>query len=103
MKVQLTKSPRWDKKWRVIFEDGSSVNFGQKGYSDFTLHGNPERMERYVKRHAHMGETWSKSGVKTAGFWSRWLLWSKPNLKDAMKLINKKFGVTIVKKVSIKK
>ena len=97
MKIQLIKSPRWDKKWRVVFEDGSGVNFGQKGYSDFTIHKDPMRMKRYLKRHARMGETWGKSGIKTAGFWSRWLLWSKPDLNSAVRFVNNKFNVKIIR------
>ena len=96
MKVKLFKSPKAEKKWRVVFENGSHVDFGQKGYSDFTLHKNPERMKLYLQRHRRMGETWGKSGTHTAGFWARWLLWSKPNLAEAKKLIHKKFGLNII-------
>ena len=94
MKVRLCKSPKPVKKWRVTFEDGTHVDFGQKGYSDFTLHHDPVRMKRYVKRHSGMGETWSKSGLHTPGFWSRWLLWSRPSLEEAKKYMQKRFRIT---------
>jgi len=42
-------------------------------------------------------EKWTKAGVETAGFWSRWLLWSKPDKKNACKYIEKKFGLRIKK------
>ena len=93
--VELRKSPKPQKKWRVTFEDGSHVDFGQKGYSDFTLHHDPVRMKRYVTRHSGMGETWTKSGIRTAGFWSRWLLWSKPSLESAKKYVQNKFHIVI--------
>ena len=93
--VKLIKSPKREKKWRVIFPDKTHVDFGQKGYSDFTLHGDPLRMKRYVSRHARMHENWNKSGVHTAGFWSRWLLWSKPTLTGAKQLIKKKFSILV--------
>jgi len=96
MKVKLFKSPKIEKKWRVVFENGKHVDFGQKGYSDFTIHKNPHRMKLYVQRHSGMGETWSKRGFQTAGFWSRWLLWSKPNITEAKKLIHKKFGLDVI-------
>jgi hypothetical protein len=96
MKVKLFKSPKAEKKWRVLFEDGFHVDFGQKGYSDFTIHKNPDRMRLYIKRHGRMGETWSRKGVKSAGFWARWLLWSKPTLLGAKKLIHKKFDISII-------
>ena len=95
MRVILRKSPKPQKKWRVMFENGKHVDFGQKGYSDYTLHHDPLRMKRYLTRHSGMGETWSKSGVQTAGFWSRWLLWSKPSLDKAKKYIQKKFNIVV--------
>ena len=51
MRVHLKKSPRFDKKFRVTFENGRTVDFGTKGYSDYTKHGNPIRMRAYVSRH----------------------------------------------------
>ena len=39
---------------------------------------------------------WSKNGIKTAGFWSRWLLWSKPSMKEAKTLMSKKFGIRFI-------
>ena len=92
MKVKLIKSPKLLKKWRVLFENGSHVDFGASGYSDFTIHKDPERMKLYIDRH-HSNEIWDITGIKTAGFWSRWLLWSKPSLPEAKKLLYKKFGI----------
>ena len=74
--------------------DGKSVDFGGKGYSDYTIHGDPQRMKRYLARHGRMGEEWSKKGLYTAGFWSRWLLWSKPSMSQAKQLMSKRFGLT---------
>ena len=94
MKVILRKSPNPKKKYRVTFPDGKSVDFGGKGYSDYTIHGDPQRMKRYLARHGRMGEEWSKKGLYTAGFWSRWLLWSKPSMSQAKQLMSKRFGLT---------
>jgi hypothetical protein len=97
--VSLFKSPKKEKKFRVVFANGHHVDFGQMGYSDFTIHKDPERMHRYVRRHSHMGETWSLSkGIETAGFWSRWLLWSKPSMVDAKRYMSHKFGIKFVSK-----
>lgn len=108
MTIFLKKSPNPKKKYRVIFEDGSHVDFGARGYSDFTLHKNPDRMRLYVQRHGgnmrsknalkiekSSKENWSKKGIKTAGFWSRWLLWSYPSLKQAKTFMEKKFQLKI--------
>lgn len=94
MKVRLTESPKRDKKFRVVFVNtGRFVDFGGKGYSDYTIHKDAERMERYLVRHRRR-ETWSKEGMYTPGFWSRWLLWSRPSLAGAKRLMTRKFGVT---------
>ena len=95
MKVLLKKSPITSKKFRVVLDNGRHVDFGAVGYSNYTIHKNPERMKRYVIRHQKR-ENWNKSGVATAGFWSRWLLWSEPSLSRAKQLISKKFGIKVV-------
>lgn len=117
---KLIKSPKSEKKFRIITPSGKTVDFGAKGYSDYTLHKNPFRMRLYVTRHGgkvsktlkkelnpkklnkemlsvtnSTKENWSSNGLETAGFWSRWLLWSKPSLNDAKKLIEKKFSIKI--------
>jgi hypothetical protein len=117
MKVTLKKSPVRDKKYRVTFSDGDYVDFGGKGYTDYTIHKDPMRMRLYVLRHGG-GDTrkfsdpqkvhermlrvtkskledWGISGLKTAGFWSRWLLWSEPNMRDAIRFMKTKFGLDI--------
>jgi len=101
MEIYLYKSPRKDKKYMAIV-DGKKVHFGAEGYSDYTKHKDSERKARYIKRHRKR-EKWGKSGIKTAGFWSRWLLWGEPTLRDSIKAIEKKFKVKIVRKRSLPK
>lgn len=93
----LKKSDRSDKKFMVITPEGKKVHFGGKGYSDFTRHKDSKRKEAYISRHRSR-ENWSKSGIDTAGFWSRYLLWEKPSLKDSISFIEKKFKIKIVRK-----
>lgn len=93
-------SKRKGKKFSVYAFDGKKVrlvHFGAKGYSDYTMHMDPDRKKRYIDRHKS-NENWTKTGIFTAGFWSRWILWNKPHLKpsiaytiDRFKLIVKKF------------
>lgn len=94
--VYLLKSPRQDKKWMVII-DNKKVHFGAKGYSDYTKHKDAERKARYIKRHCAK-ENWKKSGIFTAGFWSRWLLWGEPTLKASKSEIERKFNIKIITK-----
>ena len=41
----------------------------------------------YIARHSatrpqgKMGKNWGKSGIDTAGWWSRWLLWNLPTFQ----------------------
>ena len=44
MTIIFKKSPNPKKKFRVVFEDGTHTDFGASGYSDYTLHKDPERM-----------------------------------------------------------
>ena len=92
--MKLIKSPRRDKKFRVIFDDGHTVDFGATGYSDYTIHKDAERMKRYLKRHRKR-ENWTKGGIRTAGFWARWILWNKPSLKNSIRDTEKRFGISI--------
>jgi hypothetical protein len=71
---------------------GKTVSFGAKGMSDFTLHKDPLRKERYLERHAK-NEHWED--VLTAGCWSRWLLWNKPSLRASARDMERRFGLRI--------
>ena len=91
--IILKKSTRPEKKYMVIV-DGKTVHFGASGYSDFTIHKTPSRKNLYELRHKSR-ENWKKSGIKTAGFWSKWLLWNKPSLSASIKDTENKFGIKI--------
>jgi hypothetical protein len=93
----LYPSDKKDKKWTIETPNGKRVHFGAVGYEDYTMHKDSERMKRYVERHSRGHETHTKAGLDTAGFWSRWLLWSKPSLASAIKYTETKFGITIRK------
>jgi len=84
-------------KFTATFPDGGKVHFGRQGYSDYTIHKDRERMKRYLVRHTRR-ENWKRSGAKTAGFWSRWLLWSKPSLEGARRQTEKVLGKKIIVK-----
>lgn len=67
--------------------------------SDFTLHKDPERKARYIARHqAH--EHWEDP--RSAGFWSRWLLWNKPSLRASAQDIKRRFGIVVTFGPSLK-
>jgi len=96
--VYLQKSDQSGKKYKVTIlkPNGSrkTVHFGATGYSDYTKHKDKERMKRYDTRH-RSSENWGKSGIDTAGFWSKWILWSAPSLGGAIRKTASKFNLSI--------
>lgn len=51
MDIRLKRSPKGDKKWRVILSDGNIVDFGADGYEDYTIHKDSDRKRNYIRRH----------------------------------------------------
>ena len=86
--IIVKKSTKPDKKYEAIINDKKTIHFGQKGASDYTIHNDDERKERYINRHKK-NENWND--IYTAGFWSRWVLWEKLTISEAIKNINDKF------------
>jgi hypothetical protein len=95
--IILKKSSRSEKKFMVIV-DNKTIHFGAKNYSDYTIHKDTERMHRYESRHRSR-EDWKKSGIKTAGFWSKWILWNKPSILASIKDTERRFGIKIKKQL----
>lgn len=93
--VYLSPSTNQSKKWMVIVGN-KTIHFGAFGMSDYTKHKDRDRMELYTLRHKKR-ENWTKSGIKTAGFWSKWLLWNKPTMKDSIADVQKRFNIRIKK------
>jgi hypothetical protein len=91
--IKLSRSENPDKKFKVVINN-RTIHFGSKGMSDYTINQDPYRKRLYIKRHKAR-ENWSKSGIGTAGFWSKWLLWNKPTLDESIQDIEKRFRVSI--------
>ena len=96
MNVTVKRSGKSDKKYDAVIDGGKFVSFGAKGYSDFTKNKDPQRKENYISRHK-TSEDWGKSGVKSAGFWAKHVLWNKPTLKGSIGDINSRFNGMKVK------
>jgi hypothetical protein len=92
----LYRSSLPDKKYSIRTLEGTKViHFGAKGYEDFTKHKDEERKHLYIERH-NKNEDWTKEGMMSAGFWSRWLLWNKKTLKESIEDVEERFGVDII-------
>ena len=97
MEVKITESPLSSKKYRVLFSNNTHVDIGASDFSDYTLHKDTARRENYIKRHQKR-EDWSMSGLYSAGFWARWLLWNQPTITQSIHDIKKRFNIKIIKK-----
>jgi hypothetical protein len=64
------------------------VHFGQAGASDYTIHKDAERKQRYIDRHCK-NEKWNNP--TTAGALSRWILWNKTSLSASINDYKKRF------------
>jgi len=91
MEVVIRKSKKPSKKHDAIINGSKTVSFGASNYSVYTLHKDPLRKERYINRHKSR-EDWNKTGIETAGFYSKHLLWNKPSLKQSINDLNNKYS-----------
>lgn len=91
VKFSLIESPVKGKKYRAVIysKPQVKVDFGADGYEDYTMHQDPKRKKAYIARH-EKNEDWTD--YKTAGYWSRWLLWNKPTLLESYLDVQKKLS-----------
>ena len=86
---------RPSKKYRITNNYNNDVIYiGDSAYQDFTQHGDESRKVNYLRRHQPK-QDWTRSGIYTAGFWARWLLWNQPTLEDSKFDIEKKFKIVV--------
>jgi hypothetical protein len=84
--VIIKKSTRKEKKLMAVFTNCKSsrsktTHFGSFGMSDYTIHKDPKRKERYLNRH-RKNENWNEP--TSAGSLSRFLLWNKTSLRASI-------------------
>jgi hypothetical protein len=61
-------------------------------YEDYTQHGDEQRKESYLGRHSKR-EQWDKSGILTAGFFSRWITWNLPDIQSSINDTERRFNI----------
>lgn len=91
--VKISKSLKKDKKMTAIFynKEGKklkTIHFGYSPMSDYTIHKDDDRKQRYLNRH-QAREDWNNP--MTAGALSRWILWNKKSLNASIKDFKTKF------------
>ena len=70
------------------------ISFGDSRYQDYTIHKDSDRKTNYLSRHK-TNENWSLTGIKSAGFYSRWILWNKTTLDNSIRDVNQRFNINI--------
>ena len=110
--IHLYKSDKPTKKWMAQFTNLQTgklktVYFGAikesgEPYPDFTTTKDKDKKASYLKRHHSMNEDWTHSGIGTPGWFSRWLLWNEPTLRDSIKDTESRFPVRIIRKTKKK-
>jgi hypothetical protein len=90
----IKKSDKLTKKYDAVFYDEDNdkmkiVSFGQRGASDYTIHGDENRRNRYINRH------WTdlKSNDPTkAGYLSMFILWNDKNLNTSLRDYKRRYN-----------
>ena len=91
-KYFIKKSTRKNKKYDLFDKDVKyMLSFGAEGYSDFTIHKDDKRKERYILRHSKEDHT--ENNILSPAFMSRWVLWNKPSLQASINDVNKRFKI----------
>lgn len=96
---RVTKSILPTKRFTATrLEDGKKVHFGHPTMSNYTKHHEAKRKKSYLARHGspNARENWSKSGITSAGFWSRWLLWNIDDLHASAKDMERRFNIKVI-------
>ena len=86
--IVISKSNKKDKKYDARIDGKRTVSFGAAGMSDYTIHKDDERKQRYLDRH-RKNENWAD--YNTAGFYAKNLLWNKKTLSESIKDTNTRF------------
>ena len=85
--IEIKKLPlNQDRKYKyvAIFEVDSkikSTRFGAKGYSDYTIHKDEERRNRYINRHIRDLKT---NDPTRAGYLSMYIIWNLPSFEKSV-------------------
>jgi hypothetical protein len=90
--MQLKESPRKAKRYRIIFDDSSFVDFGAKDGRTFTDGRTQKEKLAWIARHKNDG---GFNNPNKGIFYSRFLLWTEPTLKKAVKALEQKLGQKI--------
>jgi hypothetical protein len=81
------------KKYEIIFEKNGKRyirKFGSQGMSDYTIHKDKSRRERYISRHKRDLRT---NDPMRPGYLSMYILWNKPTFKASLADYKRRLGI----------
>lgn len=94
--ISLSRATSSKHKYTATIKDPQNrlhhIHFGARGYDDFTTTNDEQRKKSYLARHG-VTENWTSSGILTAGFWSRWVLWNKKSVSASLQDLKKRFNI----------
>ena len=96
--IILKPSKRKNKKFSVQHPSIGTIHFGDSRYEDYTQHKDKERKKLYLERHRKR-EDWTRKGIGSAGFWTRWILWEKDTIEKAVQHLNGKYKSMVIEYV----
>jgi hypothetical protein len=78
--------------YKIKFLDGGkSLHIG--GRRNFTDHQNEKKKASYLVKSSNQDWSGSEASLRTAGFWSRYLLWNLESVPESMMYIEEHFDV----------
>jgi len=93
MEVSIKPSNLKDKKYTAVFQDGDkkkTINFGAKGFNDYTLTGDKKARDSYRARHK---KVFDKAPPMSASHLSYLILWGdSTDINKNIKDYKKKYG-----------
>ena len=94
MNLYSTKSKKnVNKKYDVLDSDTKFViSFGDSRFQDYTIHKDSDIKTNCVSRHK-TNENWGLTGIRSAVFYSRWILWNKTTLQYSIRDVNKRSNI----------
>jgi hypothetical protein len=95
--VKLIDSPKVGKKQRMLFYDEDKnivkyTDYGAENMSDFTLHKDKDRKNRWLTRFNKLIQKYEDDPTKPMTL-SHLILWNKPTVKSSFNDYKKKFGL----------
>jgi hypothetical protein len=92
--ISIQRSTRKSKKYMATFSDGTVTHFGGQGCGDFIKYSAKSRSLGDSKRRAYIarhGATESWTVPTTAATLSRYILWEKRTLGEAIRAYKQRF------------